>query len=107
MAAITPDELSARLQSDDEELLVLDIRTEEDFDDWHIPGSWNVDVYDELKNGSEPASDAFGDLPSDREIATVCAVGAVYRWVEETHPDFGTHTPPTSPIEPEQSMADD
>jgi len=32
---------------DDEGPLVLDIRHEGEFEDWHIPGSVNVDVYDE------------------------------------------------------------
>ncbi|MFB6222615.1 MAG: MFS transporter [Haloarcula sp.] len=35
------------------------------------------------------------------------ASGAVvFLWMEETHPDFGTHTPPAPGIEQEQSVAD-
>ncbi len=31
----------------------------------------------------------------------------VYRWMEETHPEFGTHTPPTTTVDRERTLADD
>ena len=33
--------------------------------------------------------------------------GIVYLWMEETHPDFGTHTPPAQMLEREQMSAND
>lgn len=89
MSAITPEELSDRLLRNDDGLLVLDIRHEGEFADWHIPGSRNVDVYDELKSGSRQAREALGELPSDREIATVCAVGGVSQTATEVLRDLG------------------
>jgi rhodanese-related sulfurtransferase len=44
MSEITPDRGSGRLQTGNEEIRVVDIRNEADFEDWHIPGSVNVDV---------------------------------------------------------------
>ncbi len=89
MSAIDPDELSAQLQNPGEDPLVLDIRPADDYDDWHIPGSTNVDVYDELKNGSESAADALADLPEESEIVTVCAVGKVSQTATEILDDLG------------------
>ncbi|MFC7156639.1 MFS transporter [Halomarina halobia] len=33
--------------------------------------------------------------------------GVVYLWMEETHPDFGTHTPPALALERERVLSDD
>ncbi|WP_246983328.1 MBL fold metallo-hydrolase [Halorientalis marina] len=77
MQEIPPEELSEQLQNGDEDPLVLDIRHEEDFEEWHIPGSINVDVYDELTAGSEQAKEALSDLPRTERIVTVCAAGVV------------------------------
>ncbi|WP_340101833.1 rhodanese-like domain-containing protein [Salinibaculum salinum] len=48
MTEIEPDRLSERLQADDEGVVVLDVRYEADFEEWHIPDSVNIDVYDKL-----------------------------------------------------------
>ena len=88
MSTITPTELDERLDTDDEPL-VVDIRHEEPFDDWHIPGSEHVDVYDELQNGVEEAKAALDRLPDDREIVTVCAAGVVSRSATEALEDLG------------------
>ena len=77
MSEITPDRLGERLQTDTEELLVVDIRNEADFEDWHIPGSVNVDVYDELADNPESAKDELSNLPGDKQIVTVCAAGVL------------------------------
>lgn len=42
MPEITPDELNSRLIDEDERPIVLDVRHESKFEDWHIPGSINV-----------------------------------------------------------------
>ena len=77
MAEITPDDLSARLEADDDEVSVLDIRHESDYEDWHIPGSTNVDVYDQLKDEPEATTDALSEIPDDTDVVTVCAAGVI------------------------------
>jgi len=88
MAAISPTELDERLQSEDPPR-VPDIRHADALEDWHIPGSENIPVYDALKNGSDEARDAFADLPKDEEIVTVCAVGGVSQTATEDLQDLG------------------
>ncbi|MEF8825393.1 MAG: MBL fold metallo-hydrolase [Halapricum sp.] len=83
MSDITPDELSERLRTDGEDQLVLDIRHREDYDDWHIPGSVNVDVYDELTDDPDSAKGALAELPEDKEIVTICAAGVVSQTATE------------------------
>lgn len=77
MPAISPSELSARLESDQRDVFVLDIRPREDFEEWHIPGSENIDIYEELKEDTEVAKTRFSELPRDPEIVTVCAAGII------------------------------
>ena len=77
MSEISPETLGERLQTAPEDLLVLDIRHEEDYRDWHIPDSVNVDVYDELTEDPGVARDALSTLPRDREVVTVCGAGVL------------------------------
>jgi glyoxylase-like metal-dependent hydrolase (beta-lactamase superfamily II) len=77
MSEIAPDELSRRLQTDGSDVLVLDIRHREDFEDWHIPGSTNVDVYDQLVDDPETAKDSLADITDHAEVVTVCTEGVV------------------------------
>lgn len=83
MQEITPEELSEQLRNDDDGPVVLDIRHEADFDDWHIPGSINIDVYAELTDDPEQAKDALSGLPRDERIVTVCAAGVVSQTATE------------------------
>src|SRR5215212_12180775 len=62
---IDPDELAARLEGDD--LLVLDVRDDDEFADFHIPGSVH------LPYGDLP--ERQGELPRDRAIAAICSGG--------------------------------
>jgi len=77
MSEISPEALSEQLQDDEAAPLVVDIRHEADFEDWHIPQSVNVDVYDELVADPNDAKEGLGDLPEQREIVTVCGAGIV------------------------------
>jgi glyoxylase-like metal-dependent hydrolase (beta-lactamase superfamily II) len=77
MQEISPEELSEQLQNGDGDPLVLDIRHEEDFEEWHIPGSINVDVYDELTEDPKQAKAPLSALPDDDQIVTICAAGIV------------------------------
>ena len=62
---IDPDELAERLEGDD--LLVLDVRDDDEFAEAHIPGSVNL-PYGELPERQ-------GELPRDRAIAAICSGG--------------------------------
>jgi len=89
MQEIPPDELSERLRNGDGTPLVLDIRHEDEFEEWHIPGSVNVDVYDELTGDPEQARGALSELPRDEEIVTVCAAGVVSETATDVLRDLG------------------
>ncbi|RBI60251.1 MBL fold metallo-hydrolase [halophilic archaeon] len=77
MAELSPENLGDRLEDGDDQLLVLDIRHEDEFESWHIPESVHIDVYDTLKESPEQAQSALTSLPQDKEIVTVCAAGEV------------------------------
>ncbi len=62
---IDPEELAGRLEGD--ELMVLDVRDEDEYAAGHIPGSVNL-PYGELPGRQ-------GELPRDREIAAICSGG--------------------------------
>ena len=83
MQKLSPEALGEQLASGDRAPLVLDIRHEEEFEEWHIPGSVNVDVYDELVDDPEQATDALSDLPRDEQVVTVCTAGVVSQTATE------------------------
>ncbi len=62
---IDPDQLAERLEGGD--LVVLDVRDDDEFADFHIPGSIHL-PYGELPGRQ-------GELPRDREIAAICSGG--------------------------------
>jgi hydroxyacylglutathione hydrolase len=62
---IDPDQLAERLDGGD--LVVLDVRDEDEFAEAHIPGSIHL-PYGELPERQ-------GELPRDREIAAICSGG--------------------------------
>jgi glyoxylase-like metal-dependent hydrolase (beta-lactamase superfamily II) len=55
---------------------VLDIRTDDDYAQWAIPGSLHVDAYEALRNG-QPGALATLTIPADRPVVTVCNAGKV------------------------------
>ena len=89
MSEISPEELGDRLQDDDDDLLVVDIRHEADFEEWHVPDSLNVSVYDQLADNPESARDALQNLPADREVATVCSAGVVAKTATRVLQEMG------------------
>jgi glyoxylase-like metal-dependent hydrolase (beta-lactamase superfamily II)/rhodanese-related sulfurtransferase len=53
---------------------VVDVRSDEDREQWSIPGSVHINAYEALKAGGRSIlSDA--ELPADRPIVTVCNLG--------------------------------
>ena len=89
MPEIAPEDVSDRLVQGDDDLLLLDIRHNEGFEEWHIPGSKHIDVYDELKSDPESAAEAFQQLPQDKEIVTICGVGEVSAVATDVLRDMG------------------
>lgn len=55
---------------------VVDIRSPEEFEESHVPGSINVDVYDALKAGDACALDQL-QVEADAPVVTVCGRGRV------------------------------
>jgi glyoxylase-like metal-dependent hydrolase (beta-lactamase superfamily II)/rhodanese-related sulfurtransferase len=55
---------------------VLDIRTQEEREQWSIPESLHVNAYERLKAGEADAL-ADVDLPTDRPVVTICNAGKV------------------------------
>ena len=89
MEELPPEELSEQLQNDDSKPLILDIRHQGDFEEWHIPGSINVDVYDKLTEDPEQAKETLSDLPCEEQIVTVCAAGVVSQTASDTLRELG------------------
>lgn len=74
---IAPSEVARRVYEDDaEDLFILDVRNEEDYDEWQIPGSTNIPVYDELlEHDFSTLEEHLDELPEDQKIAVVCVGG--------------------------------
>lgn len=71
-AKISPETVAAHR----DELFVLDVRNESDYEEWSIEGSHNVPVYDELLEGEFSGLEhALDELPLDEEIAVICVEG--------------------------------
>lgn len=73
MNTISVDTLRAWLE-EQQPVTILDVRPQQDYAEWCIPGSIHVDAYEALK-AHDPAA-LFGvDLPTDQPVVTVCGVG--------------------------------
>lgn len=55
---------------------VLDIRSDDDYAQWAIPGSVHINAYEALRAG-QPGALAEANLPHDRPVGTVCNAGRV------------------------------
>ncbi|THE64681.1 MBL fold metallo-hydrolase [Salinadaptatus halalkaliphilus] len=77
MSEIAPETVAQRLEGGDDDFTLVDIRREADFEEWHVPGSENVDVYEELKDDPDAAAEVLSDLPENGEIVTVCGAGVL------------------------------
>lgn len=61
---------------DEDEVFLLDVRNEDDYEEWAIEGSRNVPVYDELLEGDFSGLRArIDDIPEDQEIVVICVAG--------------------------------
>lgn len=75
--AFDPSTVARRVeQPDADDLYVLDVRNEEDYEEWRIPGSHNLPIYDELLDHDFSTLEAsLDEVPKDEEIAVVCVAG--------------------------------
>lgn len=89
MNDIAPEDLADRLFEAGEAPLVVDIRHTDEFEDWHIPGSENVDIYEALTEEADEAREELRALPDDRQIVTVCRAGVLSRDATALLEDLG------------------
>ncbi len=88
MRYITPKELS-----DNKDYFILDIRNSDQFNDWHIPKSKNIDVYNDIWQGkSEHVKQKFYNLPKNKEIIIVCPVGVTSQHASNILESLGYNT---------------
>src|SRR5260370_1723991 len=73
MTTIAVDTLRAWLE-EQQPVTILDVRPQQDYAEWCIPGSIDVDACDALK-AHDPAALSGVDLPADQPVVTVCGVG--------------------------------
>jgi len=78
VASISPTELAV-----EEDVVILDVRTAEEFASGHIPGALHI-PYQELATRSS-------EVPQDREVAVYCMVGPRARRGEQSLTEAG-HT---------------
>ena len=73
MQLITPKEL---VKNNDKSILILDIRESDNFEDWHIKDSKNIDVCNDIWEGNfDSVKNKLNKLPKDKKIVTVCNAG--------------------------------
>lgn len=57
-----------------EPVAILDVRSEEEVENWHVEGS-NVELYNIPFNKIEESREAIGNLPKEKPLYTICAKG--------------------------------
>lgn len=70
---ISPALLAEWLQNQ-KDVYILDVRPEDEREDWSIPESQHLDIYNELQSGHSKTL-KHHELPEDRPIVTVCGAG--------------------------------
>jgi len=70
-------EVARRVHGDDSaDPFVLDVRNEDEYEEWRIDGSYNLPIYDELLDENYAGlKDSLDELPDDEEIIVVCVAG--------------------------------
>jgi rhodanese-related sulfurtransferase len=75
MNQLKVEELIARLESG-KDVRIVDIREAGEYQEWHIPGSINVPVFEALAQGDlKTASASLADVVSTEAVVTVCRAG--------------------------------
>ena len=77
MRRMQAGELKSKLEAG-EAVELVDIREADEYAQWHIPGSRNLPVYEDLKaDRDEALVRASGSLPKGRPIVTICRAGVM------------------------------
>jgi len=71
---LTPNELKQKLEAK-EDVFLLDVRTPDEFHDWHIPGAINVPMDSLLDN--------IDAIPKDKDVVAICAHGVRSRMASQ------------------------
>lgn len=74
MAGYTDTETLRKWLEEKRPVTVVDVRTDEDRQQWSIPGSMHINAYEALKAG-KPSALSDAELPPHRTIVTVCNLG--------------------------------
>jgi len=74
MPRYTDTETLRKWLEEKQPVTVVDVRSDEDRQQWSIPGSTHINAYDALKAGKQSIL-SRAELPSDRPIVTVCNLG--------------------------------
>lgn len=122
LASIAPADLQARLAHEASDLLVLDVRTAEEYASAHVPGARNI-PHDQISSRIEELGDA-----RDREIVVYCRSGRraalaleslaaagferlthlegdMLRWQQEGYPTEPAESPAAGPGESESPQS--
>jgi len=90
MQQITAKEL---IKNDDDSILILDIRASDNFNDWKIKNSKNIDVYQDIWQGNiDKVKEKLSSLPKDKKIVTVCNAGVTSQKASELLESLGYNT---------------
>src|SRR5690242_1013401 len=87
--AISVEELQ-RLLSQQQPVMVLDIRPTAEWSEWSIPGSHHLDAYEDVKAGRPSVLDTV-ELPLGQPIVTVCGAGKTSQIAAERLQRRGIH----------------
>ena len=71
---VTPDDLAKRLEGDDPPV-VLDVRSDEEWNAGHIPGAMHIPV--------QEITERRGEVPTDRDVVVHCQVAPRARQAEK------------------------
>lgn len=62
------------LLNENKPVFILDVRPQPEREEWHIPGSFHKDAYEQLKLGNESVLDEV-PIPENMPVVTLCAAG--------------------------------
>lgn len=88
--SITVQTLQNRLQ-DNKPVFILDVRPQDQREEWYIPGSTHINAYQDLKDGNTAVLDQV-DIPEDQTVVTVCEAGKTSRIAADALREKGLDT---------------
>ncbi|MFB6104599.1 MAG: rhodanese-like domain-containing protein [Halobacteriaceae archaeon] len=71
-----PADLARDREDDSEDLFLLDVRREDEYEEWQIPNTTNLPIYDDLLDADfSTLADNLDALPEDQRIVVICVEG--------------------------------